>query len=475
MDRSPGVRVAAGRYVLGERLGGGGMSDVYRAVDTVLRRPVAVKLFRPGTDPIAERRFREEARLLGPLAHPALVTIYDTGAENGRAYQVLQLVDGVTLRHRLLDGPLGPAEVTRIGAQLADALRYVHSRGIVHRDVKPSNVLCDGTDVYLADFGVSRLLGDAHLTAAGLAVGTAAYMAPEQVQGREVDPAADIYSLGLVLLECLTGRREYVGGTMEVAVARLSRPPLVSTSFPAPLPSLLAAMTRDDPGQRPTASACAAALRDGDATVAVPTLPAAPTAVPTAVPTGPAPLVESTDAAAWRAGRAPGGPRPVEVPTGEITAVGAVPAPDRPRRHRAVGALAALVLLIALVAGSLVVLTDFAHQGPRAPGTGSSPSPGGPNQPGAGNPNTSRGNGNGDQGQNTGRQPGTGQNTSAKPTPSPSPVTSSQSPAPDPTGSPTASPSSPAGTGDGEQSGGELEDSEAAGKGRNKGKDKSRS
>lgn len=287
-----GIRVAAGRYVLGARLGGGGTSDVYRAVDTVLQRPVAVKLFRSGADPLAEQRFQDEARTLARLSHPALIALFDAGMDAGRAYQVLQLVDGITLRERLQTEPMDYHRVATIGTRLAGGLAYVHRHGIVHRDVKPSNILDDGDQVYLADFGISRQVDGAHLTATGLAVGTAAYMAPEQVKGDDVTPAADVYSLGLVLLECLTGHQEYVGAPLEVAMARLSRPPLVSTSFPAPLPSLLAAMTRDDPGHRPSAAECVAVLRGGLHAAPLPRTPA--DAAPRPQPTAPDPGSDRT-------------------------------------------------------------------------------------------------------------------------------------------------------------------------------------
>jgi hypothetical protein len=256
----PRPQIADGRYLLDARLGGGGTADVFRGLDTRLNRPVAVKLFRPGAGSTAENRFREEAQLLGPLEHPSLVTVYDAGVEKGRAYVVLQLIDGVTLASRLMHGPLSITQMVEVAARLADVLAYVHGRGIVHRDIKPSNVLVDENNVYLADFGISRLLGTKHNTATGLAVGTAAYMAPEQVRGLRVGPAADVYSLGLVLLECLTGRVEYPGGTVEAAIARLSRRPRISTGLPAPVRHVLVAMTENDPERRPTAAQCASAL-----------------------------------------------------------------------------------------------------------------------------------------------------------------------------------------------------------------------
>jgi hypothetical protein len=271
-DRSAGHTIGAGRYVLHARLGGGRASDVYRALDRLLQRPVAVKIFRACADPSEEPRFRDEARLLGTLFHPGVVTIYDTGVDEGRPYQVLQLVDGQTLRDRLVDGPLTPQQVMHIGAQLATALAHVHRKGIVHRDMKPANVLDDGRRVYLADFGISRLLDGAHHTATGMTLGTAAYMAPEQVLGNPVGQPADVYALGLVLLECLTGHREYSGTAVEAAMARLTRPPLIPSYVPAPLRELITAMTNNDPHARPSAYECAIALRGGG-TRTLPTVP----------------------------------------------------------------------------------------------------------------------------------------------------------------------------------------------------------
>ncbi|MDQ1647019.1 MAG: eukaryotic-like serine/threonine-protein kinase [Cryptosporangiaceae bacterium] len=269
IESASGRQLANGRYVLSARLGGGGTADVYRAVDTLLDRPVAIKIFRPGSGLTDEQRFEREARLIAPLDHPGLVTIHDAGVEDDRAYLVLQLIEGVTLRQRLSRGRLTPDEVTELGARLATVLAYVHGRGIVHRDIKPSNVLLSGggrlpgSSVYLADFGISRLVDTIHLTATGLVVGTVAYMAPEQVRGAVVGPPADMYALGLVLLECLTGRTEYTGGNAEAAVARLSRPPVVPDGLPEPLRWVLGALTFAEPVQRLTAEQCAAMLGAG--------------------------------------------------------------------------------------------------------------------------------------------------------------------------------------------------------------------
>ncbi|MGW5049531.1 serine/threonine-protein kinase [Actinokineospora sp. NPDC004072] len=252
----------AQRYQLGELIGSGGAARVHRAWDTRLARPVAVKIFRGAPDGIDLARFGNEARTLAALSHPGLVDVYDAGADDP-PYVVLQLIEGRTLRERIAEGPLGTAETRRLGARLADVLAYVHGQGVIHRDIKPSNILLDAADTpYLADFGVARITGAERITASNQMVGTAAYLAPEQVRGAEVGPGADIYALGLVLLECLTGVPEYQGTDVESAVARLHRPPAIPPTLPDELVHLLSRMTSLVPHRRPTAAECAAALSD---------------------------------------------------------------------------------------------------------------------------------------------------------------------------------------------------------------------
>ncbi|MFD7654806.1 serine/threonine-protein kinase [Actinosynnema sp. NPDC059797] len=258
------VTLLAGRYRLDRVIGSGGMADVHLAWDLELARSVAVKVFRPGDDLTAGRRFDNEARVLAGLSHPGLVPVHDAGQDRGLAFVVLGLVEGGTLRDRLESGPLAPEEVRALGVRLAEALDHVHSCGVVHRDVKPSNVLLDPSGTaYLADFGLARLVDATRLTRADQIVGTAAYLAPEQVRGGPTGPAADVYALGLVLLECLTGRREYQGGEIEAAVARLHRAPHVPDDVPADLARLIRRMTATDARDRPTAAECAEALAAG--------------------------------------------------------------------------------------------------------------------------------------------------------------------------------------------------------------------
>ena len=201
-------------------------------------------------------------RTLAQLDHPNLVTVYDAGEANDQPYLVMQLIEGDTLADELRRGPIGPERTARYGAALADALAYVHEQGFVHRDVKPANVLiaADGR-VHLADFGIARLVDSAHVTRTGDVLGTPAYFAPEQVSGGAVGSGADVYALGLMLLECLTGQRAFEGTAMEVAMARMNRDPEIPSSVPASWHDLLRAMTAREAGDRLTASAAAEQLR----------------------------------------------------------------------------------------------------------------------------------------------------------------------------------------------------------------------
>ena len=246
-------QVVGGRYELQALLGRGGSAEVWRARDNSLDREVALKLVTaPHDDSTA--RAADEARTLARLNHPGLVPVYDAGTDDeGRPWVVMELVEGETLGDTLRRGPLDSARAAVIGRSVAEALEHIHGRGLIHRDIKPANVLV-GTDgrSRLTDFGIARLIDSAKVTATGMMVGTASYLAPEQVAGEPVGPPADVYALGLVLLECLTGRREYEGGTVEVALARLNRPPDVPLDLPQGWPVLLTAMTDRDPARRPS-------------------------------------------------------------------------------------------------------------------------------------------------------------------------------------------------------------------------------
>jgi serine/threonine protein kinase len=210
--------LAGGRYRVERMLGQGGMAAVFLAHDAELERPVAIKVLAEhlADDEAFRRRFVREARMAAKLSHPNVVHVYDQGDEDGRPFIVMEYVEGVTLGDELKrNGPLTPARVVDLGLQICGGLEHAHASGLVHRDVKPGNLLlrADGT-VKIADFGIARAAQATKLTQIGSVLGTAAYLAPEQAAGQPVTAAADIYSLGCVLFELLTGRTPYVFETL---------------------------------------------------------------------------------------------------------------------------------------------------------------------------------------------------------------------------------------------------------------------
>ncbi len=252
-----------GRYRIDGLIGRGGMAAVYRADDLVLGRRVAVKVFGASAEGIddADRR-RSETALLASLTHPALVTLYDAAKDEAtdREFLVMELVDGRDLREMLLAGPIPAADAADVLAELAEGLHVIHSRGIVHRDVKPANVLLSTAhlptrrwNAKLADFGIARLLDESRLTSTGHIIGTPGYLSPEQVRGERVGSAADVYALGLVMIEALTGQQSFPGPALESASARLVRDPEIPASLGPHWCALLAAMTARDPAERPSA------------------------------------------------------------------------------------------------------------------------------------------------------------------------------------------------------------------------------
>lgn len=224
------------RYVLGEELATGGMGTVYVAMDTRLERRVALKLMKRelAADPRFVERFRREARSAGALSHPNVAGVYDYGEDQERHFIVMELVEGRDLARLLReDGPLDEDRAAHIAGQIADALGHAHSAGVVHRDVKPANVIVGPHDrVKVTDFGIARAQTDTALTATGSLLGTAQYISPEQASGTDVAPSSDLYSLGIVLFEMLTGSVPFTGDSA-VAVA------MRHVSDPVPRPSSL--------------------------------------------------------------------------------------------------------------------------------------------------------------------------------------------------------------------------------------------
>ncbi len=289
-----------GRYRLDEMLASGGMAQVWLGTDEVLRRAIVVKILHQhlAADETFVTRFRHEAIAVARLSHPSIVNVYDTCSEDGVEAIVMELVRGQTLRQRLDDGPLDAWVAANIAAQVAGALAVAHAAGLVHRDIKPANILLseDGR-VKVGDFGIAKAAESADLTQEGSFLGTAKYLAPEQVEAKHVDGRTDLYSLGVVLYEMLCGRVPFEGDSSSAtALARLHgdppRPRLVRAGVPRALEAITMRLLARDPDARyPTATDARAALlgagaEDGPAGGADAT---ASEAVPTRLPPPPPP------------------------------------------------------------------------------------------------------------------------------------------------------------------------------------------
>jgi beta-lactam-binding protein with PASTA domain len=396
-----------GRYELIEPIGDGGMATIWRARDTVLGRDVAVKLMRPeyGRDPDFVVRFRQEATSAASLADPTIVQVFDAGESAEGPFIVMELVAGEDLAALLRrNGPLPPRQAARVAAEVAKALQAAHDQGIVHRDVKPGNILIsrDGR-VRVTDFGIARALAEAQLTLPGTTLGSVHYFSPEQAQGEPATPASDVYSLGIVLFEMLTGRRPWEGdNAAAVAVARVRTDAAPPSSLRAGVPPELdaiaiRALARDPAGRFPSAKAMADALEAflaGRAVAAGPpagaalaagaaagvvagavvgAAPGATMATPAAAPVG-------ASAQARSPGAYPGpgpvaGPPPVGAPgagypDGPVGAGRRDPEWDEPRRTGPWPWIAGILALIVLAAAAFLgfrVLTG---------GAGASPAPG---------------------------------------------------------------------------------------------------
>ena len=355
MDLTSPGRVLGDRYRLVEPLARGGMATVWIADDPVLSRRVAVKVLRSdlAADDGTRARFRNEAVAAARLNHPNIVSTFDTGDDDGTAYIVMELVDGTNLRS-LIDerGGLPVADVLRIGRQVADALDAAHRAGLVHRDVKPANVLVPAptergaSPVKVTDFGIAKASGSDELTRTGTVMGTARYLAPEQVNGRSADARTDVYALGLLLYEMCCGHPPFGGDTdIATAMARLTTaPPPIRAERPDVPPALDDLVHRclaRDPAQR---YASAAALREAIDAVARPGSAAPPAARDAARPATSAPPATTRPAAS--PSRVTPAPTPTPTPTRRPT-----PTPAPTRRRRWSWLWIVLVLLIAAAAG----------------------------------------------------------------------------------------------------------------------------
>ena len=261
----PGL-VLRGRYRLDVLIATGGMGEVWRGTDLAIDRRVAIKVVRPerADDQDGLARFRAEAHHAGSLSHPNIAQVFDYGeaAPPEPGYLVMELVDGLSLTRILDGGPLSPEDVMDIVAQAARGLAAAHRAGLVHRDVKPGNLLVrqDGL-VKITDFGIARAVGDTTVTQPGMLIGTPAYLAPERVSGAPASPATDLYSLGVLAYQCLTGHAPFSGEPLVVALAHLDQGmPALPPSVPPGVAALVAALTRQDPAARPR-SAWDVALR----------------------------------------------------------------------------------------------------------------------------------------------------------------------------------------------------------------------
>jgi serine/threonine-protein kinase len=368
----------SGRYEIIDRLGSGGMSNVYRATDRILERTVAVKVLAEhlSDDERFVARFRREALAVAKLIHPNIVQVYDTGVDEGRHYIVMEYVEGRSGAQILQkQGPLDAEATAEIGIQACAGLDYAHRRGIIHRDVKPGNLMIVGGPVgggahlavKLTDFGIARAIEQTRITQVGSVVGTAAYLAPEQVRGEEATPATDVYALGVVLYQFLTGRLPHEGSSLaELAVRQQNERPLPPSTYNDEVPETLGAAVlralEGDPSRRYAgADELADGLRLGLQGEDV-TLPMTEGATPTRALGG-----ETATRRLDRTQRTEY--RPAPSPTRRPVARAPQPPvqPVEPRKRgafsrfvRFVFALIALVLIAAAVAAAVIYTTDKA-------------------------------------------------------------------------------------------------------------------
>ena len=363
--------VLAERYELGEKLGSGGMSTVYEARDRILERTVAVKVLAEhlSDDDRFVARFRREALAVARLLHPNIVQVYDTGEDNGRYFIVMERVQGRSGSQILRsEGIIDPTETVEIGVQACAGLEYAHRNGVIHRDIKPGNLMVTGGSVdpgggelicKITDFGIARAVEQTRITQVGSVVGTAAYLAPEQVRGDEATPATDVYALGVVLYQFLTGRLPYEGSSLaELAIRQQNEKPLPPETYNSDVPATVSAAVMRaldaDPAVRYVSAAemsdgLERGLRGEDVTVAL-TRADDDLAGYSRAEAATRPLERTSRTAQ----RPPPPPQSVPIPPRPTVKRRSLPA----RVARFLGGLLALVLIAALVAGAVITLTD---------------------------------------------------------------------------------------------------------------------
>jgi serine/threonine-protein kinase len=371
----------SGRYELGDRLGSGGMSNVYQAVDLTLERTVAVKILAEhlSDDERFVARFRREALAVAKLIHPNIVQVYDTGIDEGRHYIVMEYVTGRSGAQILQrQGPLDPETAAEAGIQACAGLDYAHRRGIIHRDVKPGNLMLTGgpvgggaMTVKLTDFGIARAIEQTRITQVGSVVGTAAYLSPEQVRGEEATPATDVYALGVVLYQFLTGRLPYEGSSLaELAVRQQNERPLPPSAYNDAVPdalggAVLRALEGDTARRYASADEMAGALQLGLEGEDV-TLPLAEGEASTTVMGGETATrrLDRTEQTEYRPASPSRRPEPRIPPPVSPPPAATPPAPRKrsafSRFARFVVATVILVLIAAAVAAAVIAITDQA-------------------------------------------------------------------------------------------------------------------
>jgi serine/threonine kinase PknH len=344
-----------GRYRLIELLGRGGMGEVWRAHDTATNRTVAIKLLPPqlAQDHTFVQRFRREAEAAAQLNSPHIIPIHDYGEIDGRLFVNMRLIEGRDLHQILADGPLEPARAVRIIEQIAKALHTAHKIGLVHRDVKPSNILLDEDDfAYLIDFGIARGADETRLTGTGSIIGSWHYMSPERMRAGEVDARSDVYALACVLYECLTAATPFPGDNAEQQItAHLMAPPpcpsISHPAVPATLDTVIAIGMAKDPDQRYTTTVelATAAHRAISAPQSAQNL-----TIPRAFAAIPAPTMPATEAAALQLPVDPNFAATQQAQAGQQLPGTRTP-PRRRRRQVQLGLIAALVVILAAGAG----------------------------------------------------------------------------------------------------------------------------